>query len=138
MIFYAIKVKLAQKKHRPFSSPHTFYNPTTYKSIPIQSITPIYIIYIIYIHIIILYVCLCVLWCCCAYMFYCAKTFSFILIINDNDNERNLWELARILYNLLVLYLDNLLEWKFCRKIYNLLEIYTGMELLQNTIYFLT
>lgn len=64
---------------------------------------------------------------CYAYMFYCAKTFSFILIINDNDNEMKLWKLARILYNLLSFYLDNLLEWKFYRKIYNLLEIYTGI-----------
>ena len=79
------------------------------------------------IHIILLFVLMCSL-VLCMLMCWCAKAFSFISIIVINDNIK-LWELARILYNLLSFYLYRSLDWKYCRKFGGLLEIYIGIRI---------
>ena len=98
---------------------HNFYNPIISKSISIQFITPIYISYIIYTYNNIV----CVLIRSLVFVvliFYCAKTFSFILIIVVIVDERNYESLLEFYTTCLMVACLPLARVKILQKIWGL------------------
>ena len=115
---------------------HTSYNPT----ISISTLyNPLYIrihIYITYTYnnnVLCAYI---ISYVCCANLLEVYKTplsFSSSLLMKESYES-----LLEFYTTCLIVACLPLARLKTCRKIYNLLEIYTGIELLQNTLYFLT